>query len=766
MISLNIMIIQKIKLNKDLVRIFQYLFFCFIFSSTIFFGKEIKFNGLNRLTVNDLQTISSIPLDNPFDKLSINKLTKELYMSDFIYDLKVNEFSDFFEINITESPLVKNIYFNGNIQIKDNELLSIISSKIDDFLKLDNVNQDTKNIKNLYQSLGYTNLSVKVNIEKFSGSNANLIFSINENDPFKISSINFFGNSQFSNRYLRGRIQTKPIKSFNIFSSGSNFNQSNIDYDLYLIEKLYQDYGYYDVKVSYQLKKFFYKYNLDFYINEGRRYKINKFLINSDIDNQNIIKKIDFIKTNLEKKINDNFFYETENVDKILNQLNDTLLDNNYNDIIFEDEISIDRELKNISLNITTKINENIFIKKILINGNNITKDKAIRSRLNFEPGDTIYDITALEKNENYLKDEAFILDSSIKLSEIKNNSADIVVDIVENEKSGNLFIAGGYDADTGAGLSLGISDNNILGTGNKIDTNLSLNQENIFFDIGVVQKSIKNPNLVTRYSIFNKQNDYTSAYGFKNEEVGLSLGFDTKLNNNLDNSISIKISATENSSPKNNAQAITDNIGNSSELSISYKIKKSTLDNNIYPTNGSYNDLGLTISTEPFLSEASFLRVSSKNTYYYKIKNTDSNFFVLSDLNFIESLNNKKLKTINTLSLGGRNFKGFDFRGIGPKDTSGNYLGGKKKYTLSIGHSSTFLFDKNDNILLSNYLSLGSLWDNDYINSSHEVRSSFTTSLDILTPIGPLSFSYSLPLLKEDNDITNNFAFSIGTTF
>jgi len=34
------------------------------------------------------------------------------------------------------------------------------------------------------------------------------------------------------------------------------------------------------------------------------------------------------------------------------------------------------------------------------------------------------------------------------------------------------------------------------------------------------------------------------------------------------------------------------------------------------------------------------------------------------------------------------------------------------------------------------------------------------------LTPIGPLSFSYSLPLLKEDNDITNNFSFSIGTTF
>ena len=117
------------------------------------FGKEIKFNGLNRLTINDLQTISSISFENSFDKLSINKLTKELYDSDFIYDLKVKEFPEFFEINITESPLIKNIYFNGNIEINDDELSSIVLSKIDDFLNTDIVNQDTNNIKSVYNHL-------------------------------------------------------------------------------------------------------------------------------------------------------------------------------------------------------------------------------------------------------------------------------------------------------------------------------------------------------------------------------------------------------------------------------------------------------------------------------------------------------------------------------------------------------------------------------------------------------------------------------------
>ena len=55
------------------------------------------------------------------------------------------------------------------------------------------------------------------------------------------------------------------------------------------------------------------------------------------------------------------------------------------------------------------------------------------------------------------------------------------------------------------------------------------------------------------------------------------------------------------------------------------------------------------------------------------------------------------RLKTVDSLSLGGRNFKGFDFRGIGPKDNLSNYLGGKKRYILSIGHTSTFEIAKGN---------------------------------------------------------------------
>ena len=44
---------------------------------------------------------------------------------------------------------------------------------------------------------------------------------------------------------------------------------------------------------------------------------------------------------------------------------------------------------------------------------------------------------------------------------------------------------------------------------------------------------------------------------------------------------------------------------------------------------------------------------------------------------------------------LGGLNFKGFDYKGIGPYD--GNiYLGGNEYFTSTIGYGSSFIFDEN----------------------------------------------------------------------
>ena len=111
-------------------------------------------------------------------------------------------------------------------------------------------------------------------------------------------------------------------------------------------------------------------------------------------------------------------------------------------------------------------------------------------------------------------------------------------------------------------------------------------------------------------------------------------------------------------------------------------------------------------------------------------------------------------------------NFKGFDYKGIGPNDGS-IYLGGNEYFTTTLGYGSSFIFDDKDNINVKFFLTAGSIWNSDYDTSSDaDLRTSLGTSFDFITPIGPISFSYATPINKQDIDKSRPFNFTIGTSF
>ena len=60
------------------------------------------------------------------------------------------------------------------------------------------------------------------------------------------------------------------------------------------------------------------------------------------------------------------------------------------------------------------------------------------------------------------------------------------------------------------------------------------------------------------------------------------------------------------------------------------------------------------------------------------------------------------------------------------------------------------------------------SLSEVDYDSSldSSKLRSSTGLSVNWFTVVGPLSFSYAIPLSSEPTDKTESFRFRIGTTF
>ena len=170
----------------------------FIFFYQNIFSKSIDINGISRLSIDDIQSITSIDIYNDNLNLNdINTLIKELSSSDLIYEVEYSEFNNHFSLLVTESDLIENIYINNNVWIKDELIIQNLNSKQNYFLQKNNIQNDIQLIKDIYKTKGFQNIQVLAKVEKFSADRINLIYDIKETKQQKINIIKFFGNNFF-----------------------------------------------------------------------------------------------------------------------------------------------------------------------------------------------------------------------------------------------------------------------------------------------------------------------------------------------------------------------------------------------------------------------------------------------------------------------------------------------------------------------------------------------------------------------------------------
>ncbi len=725
------------------------------------FSSNYEFKGLSKLSNSDLQVLSSVDITSKIlNENDINTLIKDLYSSDLIYDVTYESNNNEFIITIIENSLIEQIYFNGNIIIKDEVISSGLKSKINYFLKKDLITRDIKYITNVYTSLGYNEVSVTVSTEKFSNDRVNLILDINEGKQSQIVDINFLGNLTFSDSFLNTLITSKSQKFYNIFSSGSNFNIEVFKFDNNKLTSFYEDKGFFDARISYSIENLSKsKYILNFFIDEGLRYKIENIDYSYAFNIKN--SKFDILEKRFKKKLsNNNFYFDINLIQQHINDLDDLLnqigsLSNNF-------KYDYSNENNSSRLLISEVDSNTQMINKITIIGNSITKDATIRDKLIFEPGD-YYNETIINRTKKDLLQLKYINNVNITKTK-KDNKYDIDINVNENKKSGNFLLGGNFSGDTGLGFGITLKDFNLFGTGNEIDSTFNINAERAFFKVNYTTPSNKFKTLKNTYSIFNQDTDLTSSFGYKVKKTGL--GYTARLRYDENSSISsgIKYEQLNGYSASNNELHVTDNIGEFDNFSFEISIKRNTTNDYLYPTNGSANKIVLNYSPNE-ISDDPFYQLLLENSIYFQRKHRKSFFFTSNNIGIAESLDGK-LKTINAFSLGGLNFKGYDFRGIGPFDNR-IYLGGNKYFTSTIGYGSSFIFDEKDNVNIKLFLTTGSIWDSDYTaNNNFELRSSFGLSFDILTAVGPLSLSYALPIEKNNNDKVQEFNFTIGTAF
>ncbi len=749
------MVTKFYSLNKIIFIIIIQLFFLQNSYSDII--KKFEILGNDRITNETIIMFSSLNIGDEINENSLNEALKNLYYTDYFKNVELSVTDKTVIIKVTENPIIQSIIIEGIKRDSVYDKIKEITSKSEKYpFKENKINEQIIYLKNILKSYGYYFVELEATINKNSNNTIDLKYNFDLGEIAKIKKIKFIGDKVFRDAVLRNIIASEEAKFWKFITKNKFLDLNRINVDVNRLNNFYKNKGFYDVKIKSTTAIITDKnqFELIFNINAGNKFFFNNISFSESI---NITENEINIFNKEFKKLKGNN-YSLKKINDLIDDINDFTLKNNflflnatYNEII-KDKNKIDIVINLDDLDKT-------FVERINILGNFITDEKVIRNSLIVDEGDAFNEILF---NRSIANIKSLNIFKSVDFKSKENDESNKIIDIIVEEKPTGEIFAGAGTGTTGSNITAGIKENNYLGLGIKLDTNLTITDDSIKGKFSVINPNYNNSDKLIKTVIESSADDFFTLSGYKTSKTGVTIGTEFEQMNNL--FVNIEMSNYyENLETSSKANSIVKaQEGDYFENLITYSLKFNKLDQNFQPSDGYLNFFSQTL---PLLSNDYFIENKFTSAIYHSISD---NILVSAQL-FLQTINSLEddVRISKRLFIPSRRLRGFEAGKIGPKDGT-QFIGGNYATALNINSTlPNFIFESED-LDFNLFFDLANVWEVDYNSSldSNKIRSSAGIAINWFSAIGPLSFSYAIPLTEASTDVTENFRFQIGTSF
>ena len=743
------------------------LFLKIIFISSILINssfaeiiKEIKILGNERITSDTIKIFTTVKTNDDIDENKVNFILKELYETGFFKNVNVEFKNNILEINVVENPIIQEIKYEGiKAQKIRNAILSDLKLKSRSSFNEIFLDQDKNSIISSLRSLGYYFSKVEVFINDLNDNRIDITYQIELGEKAKIKKISFIGNKIYKDKKLKRTIVSEEYKFWKFISGKKFLNENILIMDNRLLKNFYLNKGYYDVKINSSFAKLINEgeFELIFNIDAGEKFYFGNLDVELPVDyNKENFKKLFTTLDKLEDEP-----YSINGLENILEKIEINALNEQYESI----NVDVVENLDGNKINLTFQIQEpekKFFIERFNILGNNVTQESVMRNQFELDEGDP-YNEILVNKTVNNIQNLNFF--KSVK-SEVKTGSSEElrIIDIMVEEKPTGEISASAGVGTAGSSIGAGIRENNFLGRGIGLISNLTLSEDSIKGIFSVVNPNFRNTEKSIYTTLEALENDKLKDFGYKTNRTGLALGTnfeyfdDVRLGLGTSNYFE-KIETDSSASTRMKKQE-----GNYFDSFLKLDIDYDKRNQKFQTSDGfrSYYSVDL-----PLVSDTNTL----KNEYNYKFftelyeNNVTTAAIYLSAVN---SITNDDVKLSERLYIPSRRLRGFISGRVGPKDGN-DYIGGNYTSVLNLTTTLPQILENSQTTDFAIFMDVANIWGVDYdssIDDGNKIRSSVGFGVDWFTPIGPLNFSLAAPISKATTDETETFRFNLGTTF
>lgn len=669
-----------------------------------------------------------------------------------------------------QEQLVGSVLFEGNRRFSDAQLLAMVDVSASGIYSQRRVAADIESIRQAYDRDGFLSVAVTARTEPTADGRVRVIFNVNEGNRAGIAAINFTGNNSIGAGNLKGTLLTKETGILSWLFKDDGYDERKLAVDRERLRLYYANRGYPDAQVTsvgeYDATKN--AYFINFTINEGQKYKFSDVGIETSINGLNT----DALRGTVQTGKGGN--YSVSDLQKTIEDMAYEAASQGYS---FADvRARLDRDVANGTFKVTYLVDEGarVYVERINITGNTKTRDFVIRRELEFAEGDPFNRALMVRGRE---KIQALGFFSGIDVTTGPGSAADkVVINIAVTESStGEYGATAGYSTQDGILGEVSLTERNFLGRGQYLRAAIGASQAGRTFDFSFTEPRFMGLNVSTGVDVYHRISEETAASFYGSESTGGQLRAGIPLTRDLSATV---FAGMERKVIKDVDLPKSTIVADGNEFYkgfVGYSLTYNTLDNAKKPTEG----LIATFSQQYIGWDHSLIKSEGRARYFVPV--IDDSGIVASvrgTAGIVNDMSGNGVHSIESFTPGTQLIRGFEGRGLGPRLTTGEYLGA----VAYAGVSAELQFPIPG--IPESYGLSGAVWADaawvDGVNTprlaagnvvdpnSVDVpwRTSIGASLIWESPFGPLRGDFAHVLNKSTSDRTQVFQLTMSTLF
>ncbi|MHA1128218.1 MAG: outer membrane protein assembly factor BamA, partial [Alphaproteobacteria bacterium] len=346
---------------------------------------SISVRGNQVIPSETIQDFAGVNFGTNLSSADLNDIFHRLSDSGMFADVVLTVSGSTLVITVIENPSVSVVAFEGNSSIRDEDLRAVVQSSPRHPYNRLTAEADAQTIAEMYALEGRVGVSVRPVTIPVSEGRVNLVFEVTEAPVSGVNSVRFIGNSAFSDRRLRGIVETNESNMLSFIFGGNTIDAGRVARDQQKLAEYYTNKGYIDFEVLSavpELSADRSSYYLSYTVNEGFKYDFGATTVSSSINGVDATAFERFVN------IREGKTYSADDVRDVVEDIEAEAVRQGLPFLRVAPNFTRSADLRTVEVNFELVNGNRVYVERIDIGGNTGTVERVIRRQFDFVEGD------------------------------------------------------------------------------------------------------------------------------------------------------------------------------------------------------------------------------------------------------------------------------------------------------------------------------------------------------------------------------------------